>query len=121
MKIIKIELKKEGLSKPNIKILGDSIKQEGGVYLLFNKEKELLYIGKTLNLRNRLLQHLSPRNNGRKNFHNLEFSHNTPLPIGIVKYYAFLPIDNERERSITETMLIFSLNSKFNKTQCKEE
>jgi excinuclease UvrABC nuclease subunit len=117
VKIKTIKIIKENLSKKNEKLLDDSIKNEAGIYFLFNHKKELIYIGQTKMLRQRLLIHLSPRTKGRKSFHTLNLNedyYNTCLPLDSVKYYSLIPVDNKEEREVFEHILIFILKPKFN-------
>ena len=64
--------------------------QVGCVYFFFNSEKELLYIGKTYNLKNRLRQHLSDTDEWKKDIHLVEY----------------MVIENEVDRDIIETYCI---------------
>ncbi|MBB6460963.1 exonuclease domain-containing protein [Flammeovirga kamogawensis] len=43
----------------------DSLPDETGVYYLYNKDKDLIYIGKSKNIRKRVLQHLSNKTTPR--------------------------------------------------------
>lgn len=99
MQLIEIKIPKDW--KPYAKLLDDSIKNEKGVYLLFDKEFKLLYVGKTRTLRLRLVQHVSPNNINR----GLRYGSNSYLPFGVIKYYAFIKIENDELRNITENVL----------------
>ncbi len=58
MKIIPV-IKQKRCKENNFAILDKNITRKAGVYFLFNSELELIYIGKSKNIRQRLVQHCS--------------------------------------------------------------
>ncbi len=114
MEIRKIELMKP-IKENNYAKLDRDIKDVYCVYLLFDKNLDLLYIGRTKHLRQRLLQHLSPDNEGR---YNPEYEgrvpYNSKLPYGIVKYFSILEVEDFVDAEITELLLIKFLKPIFN-------
>lgn len=114
MKIQKVSILKGAYKKPNLKILPKSIKNVAGVYFLFDKEMTLLYIGRTNTLRNRLCNHLSKRNKSRYDGKGDHYPNTSRLPLGIVKYYSFIPIKDGYTRATTEIILIHFLKPTYN-------
>lgn len=111
MKIEKLEMPKEWKGH---NLLEAKIKNLPGVYLLFDKELNLLYIGKTVVFRNRLNQHVSPRNKSRYSLTGELHLSTSPLPLGKVEYYSFIEIVDSYERDLTELILLKLLNPPFN-------
>ncbi len=81
-----------------------NIKQKSGLYLLYSNEGELLYIGKSINLKSRLIRHF-------KGGSNVEDYIKEFKKIGC--YY----IDDELELDLCETYLINTLHPKYNKNK----
>ena len=75
----------------------------GGLYLLYGKGNELLYVGKTANLKRRLIQHF--------NFYtgdNLtDVAHN-------IAYAGYFPSNDPVEREIYETYMINTIKPAWN-------
>lgn len=89
-----------------LKKIKDVWETGGGVYFLFNRNKELMYIGKAVNIRNRLLIHVGT-------FGDLDVSHNY--------YYAgYIKIDSEDERDSAETHLINIFKPKLNRSKVED-
>jgi hypothetical protein len=80
------------------------IPEVNGIYYLFNNRNDLLYVGKSKNLRKRIKEHVKGSTH-TKMFHNLIF--------GI----QFSVIDSELETELLETYLINRLNPRFNKAK----
>lgn len=91
-----------------------------GLYLLFDEDLELIYLGKTKNIRRRILQHSSKLNSGRLEIVDkgsyYERNHTTCLPEGSVKYWCCIKIENEKERDLKELMLLGIFETRFNLT-----
>lgn len=80
------------------------IKQKSGLYLLYSNEDELLYIGKSINLKARLIRHFKGGSNVEdyiKEFKKIDC------------YY----IDDELDLDLCETYLINTLHPKYNKNK----
>lgn len=124
MKINKIELIKENLKYPNKPLLPDNIKQDSGVYLLYDNKLNLIYIGKTSQLRTRLLAHISPRIHNRPSLSDFpgenrcnwgEYAYASIIPKEIkIKYYSFFKEESEKERDLIELLLIKFLSPELN-------
>ncbi len=82
----------------NIKV----VPEKSGVYLLYNKEKELVYIGKALNLKKRLLSYFKKG-----------YSHGILFPESI-DYFEYLVTKNEKEAFFVERDFIKSKSPKYN-------
>jgi len=97
-----------------------SISSLPGVYFLFDKELELVYIGKAQNIRTRILQHTTDNNNGRLQIIDKKTPfkrvYSTCLPKGIVKYYSCLIEKDEEKRNYLETFLLYAIKTKFNRS-----
>lgn len=86
-----------------------------GVYILFDKNLELLYVGRAKNVRSRILAHVKDSNAGRYEVGYDPFtSYNSLLPQGSVKYYSIIEIEDERQRKLTELILVNILKPLFN-------
>lgn len=96
-------------------ILNKNIKDISGVYLLFDKDIDLLYIGQTKKLRSRLWAHvargLSSRNDNPKVG---DWNHQSKLKLGSVKYYYFIKAQGRRLKDMIEYTLISILSPKLN-------
>lgn len=73
--------------------------QTACVYFFKNKEKELLYIGKTYNLKNRLYQHLNDVNDWKSSIY----------------YIDYMIVENETDRDLIETYCINLYDPIYNK------
>jgi excinuclease UvrABC nuclease subunit len=72
-----------------------------GVYRFFNGEKEIIYIGKSVNLSSRINDHL-------------EGSSNTDFFIHEVDYIDHIYVDDELDRTVLEAVLIKYYKPKYN-------
>jgi len=84
-----------------------SLPSESGVYLLFDSDLELLYIGQAQSIRQRVGQHI--RNDNKRSYvlgddKNLRFA--SKLPRNVVKYYSYVLIEDSAERTLKEQILI---------------
>jgi excinuclease UvrABC nuclease subunit len=80
----------------------NNIKRKAGVYFIFNSSLELIYIGKTQDLRQRMQMHTSPNVKLRQ------------IPIGEAFYYSFLFLASESERRFIENILIYIHRPRYN-------
>ncbi|PEU05237.1 hypothetical protein CN527_02560 [Bacillus cereus] len=80
------------------------IEQTSGLYLLYSSENELLYIGKSVNLKARIIKHFKGGSNVEDYVEEFE---------KIECYY----IDDELEMDLSETFLINTLRPKYNKNK----
>lgn len=109
------------IRKRDYRKLDDGVSNISCVYLLFNKQLELIYVGKAKNFRNRLSQHLTqnkdlrydPNNRDDFLYKNLYI---TKIPFNTIEYYALLEIEEEKDRCHIEECLIYCLNPKYNTT-----
>jgi len=108
--------------KPITYPLPKEIKDDKGIYLLLSKHMKFIYIGQTCNLKQRLLAHLAPSNSRydpkealkyKKKF--IKYEYNSPLPLGVVEFYIFIPIRDQLLRKMMENLLIYCFKPKYNK------
>lgn len=92
---------RQSFSKNNI----ISINEEGGIYLFYSMDNELLYVGKSIHLLNRLLDHLSGHTNTRSFIKN-------------VSNFETIRINNQTNLAIIEIYLINKLKPKYNDQYC---
>lgn len=85
-----------------------------GIYFLFNKNLELLYIGKSKDVRTRIQQHTTNNDDNRLTFKNKKQNYITCIPKNEVKYYSIIEIQDEQQRTINELILINILRPRFN-------
>lgn len=84
-----------------------------GVYLLFNSDRELIYIGMSINIRHRIGQHCSV-NSTRENEQNNGVGVVTCIPCGEISYYDYIEESSEFSRKFIEANLIYFLRPKYN-------
>lgn len=77
------------------------IKDEGGIYMLYDKNDTLLYIGKASSLKSRLRQHFNGTTNLKDVSHNFD---------SVMGFYCDCPV----QRAIYEIYLINELKPKLN-------
>lgn len=103
-------------------ILNNEIKSSPGVYFLYDKNKNLIYIGQCKNFRQRLLAHVSE--------HSLRLDRSeqrwsercvSVIPYGETQYYSFIEILDESERKKLEKEAIVKFNPKYNSLRRKHE
>jgi len=99
--------------------LDKSIPNEPGIYLLFDKDLELIYVGKARNIRHRIREHTSKEISKRLRYDNLdEFeeanSYVSFLNPEEIAYYSCIFVEEERERIVYEMILISILKPKYN-------
>ena len=120
MKIHKIQRTKP-CKENNYSKLDKSVKSVRGVYMLFDKDLKLIYIGKAKKFRLRLLQHISLDSNSR---YDPNDKYRTPytskLPEGIVEYYSIIETKDFIDSEIIELLLIKFLKPVFNYTKDKK-
>ena len=108
MRIKKLEFKED---KHGRTILSKEVKNKKGVYLLFDKNLTLVYVGKTIDFRTRFWAHISKNNTQR---FGRETNSNSIVPLNLVKYYSFIAIESDKERNILEVVLINLCSPKLN-------
>jgi excinuclease UvrABC nuclease subunit len=97
----------ETLTPQDIPWYGEMVKvrkDAGGIYAVFDKETNLLYVGKAKNLRSRLKSHMYG-------------VANSSVPRDRVYYINIIYVDSPMERDIYETYLIYELKPQFNKSK----
>ena len=111
MKLIKFEVNKERkyINEPLIQL---DIQQIPALYFIFNKEKELVYIGQTNRLRGRLCQHTSQIS--QRSPLGLDSSIGSNIPLGESIYFSFVIEQDECRRKAYESMLIMIFKPKYN-------
>jgi excinuclease UvrABC nuclease subunit len=83
--------------------LSKDVKPISGIYVLFDKELNVLYVGESQNIRRRIVDHIS-RNNS-----------NSAIPINKrVCYYFSVESNNKVEMLMVESIFINYLRPKFN-------
>jgi len=96
-------------------IIDKEIKDISGIYLLFDKDLSLLYIGQTKKLRNRIWAHVAKTNCSRNDNPQVgDWNHQSKLKLGSVKYYSFIKANGRRLKDMIEYTLISILNPKIN-------
>lgn len=106
VKIEKLRLNRKKINYRNNKVILNKIKNNSGVYLLYDNNLEVIYIGKSnKTFRKRLLAHCSPNN----------ISKNTSIiPRGEVQYFCLIPLEDEFDRMMSEMFLIKLYKPKYN-------
>lgn len=79
-----------------------------GIYFLYNKHNDLLYVGKSKNLQSRIADHIKGRTN--TSYFSKEIS-----------YIRYSPVASLMECEIYETYFINTLNPKYNKEKVYNE
>lgn len=111
--MIIIKLEKQIPSKGNnFAIIDNKITKKGGIYFIYNENLELIYIGKTKSIRQRLVQHFSDKSIRWGEFEN--YPGITPLEKNEAKYYSYIEIENEEERNLKEVLLVSIIKTKYN-------
>ena len=79
---------------------------------------DLIYIGKSKNIRSRILQHSTDNNNGRLQIEDkgtyFENNYNTCIPSGAAEYYSYILEEDEVKRGMAESFLLYLFKTKFN-------
>jgi len=116
MKIIKLD-KQKGKKDNHFAIIDRKITHKAGIYFLFDCEMNLIYIGKTKNIRHRLVQHV-----GNHDYRILEKGDRgvSFCQRDEVEYFSYIEIENERERRITELLLLQIFKTKYNYKELEE-
>lgn len=90
------------MSDYGLKKIKEVTTNESGIYFIYNKDKELMYIGKAVSIRLRLLQHIHITWGDVNVLHNY--------------FYAdYILISSEQEREKAETRLINMLKPPLNR------
>lgn len=115
MKIHKLE--KQIPSKiNNFAIIDNKITHKAGIYFLFDIDLNLIYIGKTKNIRQRLVQHCSDNLTQYFKYESGYTSGSTNCQKGEVQYFSYIEIEDDADRNLREILLINILKPKYNKT-----
>jgi len=92
-----------------------------GIYFLLNKDKEIIYIGKAKNIRQRIASHISPFNNQRMNIdiwrisaYKNKFNYTSIIPLNEVKFFAFIQLTNYEKEQFKELFYIGFFKPKYN-------
>ena len=75
-----------------------------GVYIMKNKQDEIIYVGKAVSLRNRVRQYFR-KNKKTKRIENM---------VSLIDHFEYIVVDNEAEALILECNLIKKNRPKFN-------
>ena len=75
-----------------------------GVYIMKNKQDEIIYVGKAVSLKNRIRQYFR-KNNKTKRIENM---------VSLIDHFEYIVVDNEAEALILECNLIKKNRPKFN-------
>jgi len=105
MQITKIEFK---TNKHHQLILADNIKEKSGVYIIYDKFSEAIYVGQTKNFRPRMHMHINYNTTAL-------MKSKRQIPVGKCAYYSFIEIDNSFDKDLFELILIRYLRPKYNK------
>ncbi|MFN8671618.1 MAG: excinuclease ABC subunit UvrC [Candidatus Sericytochromatia bacterium] len=82
----------------------EPLPEKSGVYLMYNKENTVIYVGKAINLKNRVKSY----------FQNKEHNEKTKALVSNIDRYDFIVTDNEVEALILENNLIKKFKPKYN-------
>lgn len=89
----------------NISYLLSTLPEKPGVYLMKDIKGETIYVGKAVNLKNRVSSY----------FTNISgHSHKTRKMVSNIETFEYIVLDNERQAFLTESDLIKSLRPKYN-------
>lgn len=75
-----------------------------GVYIMHDKNNNIIYVGKAISLKNRVRQYFR-KNNKTKRIENM---------VSLIEYFEYIVVDNEAEALILECNLIKKHKPKFN-------
>ena len=75
-----------------------------GVYIMKNKDDDIIYVGKAISLKNRVRQYFR-KNNKTKRIENM---------VSLIDHFEYIVVDNEAEALILECNLIKKHRPKFN-------
>ncbi len=99
MKLSTLNLTKIVLTKENVK----KVRQDVGVYVFWDKDKEPLYVGKSINLKKRLESYL------RSDLHI-----KTAQMVSLAKYFSTISVTSELESLLLEAYLVKKNLPKYN-------
>ncbi|HOD92349.1 MAG TPA: excinuclease ABC subunit UvrC [Clostridia bacterium] len=88
-----------------ITYLLSTLPERPGVYLMKDFKGETIYVGKALNLKNRVSSYFTNTSG---------HSHKTKRMVNNIETFEYIVLDNERQAFLTESDLIKSLRPKFN-------
>ena len=75
-----------------------------GVYIMHDKDNQIIYVGKAISLKNRVIQYFR-KNKKTKRIQNM---------VSLIDYFEYIVVDNEQEALILECNLIKKNRPKFN-------
>ncbi len=81
-----------------------SLPEKPGVYIMYNQENTVIYIGKAINLKNRVRSYFQNRDQGEK----------VRAMVYNIDHYDYIVTDNEVEALILESTLIKKFKPKYN-------
>lgn len=81
-----------------------SLPDKPGVYLMYNSKDEVIYVGKAINLKNRVRSYFQNRDQGEK----------VKRMVSNIDHYDYFVTDNEVEALILESTLIKKFKPKYN-------
>lgn len=81
--------------------------EKGGVYFLYGKDENLIYIGKSNNIRCRIQQHM------------ISYPYSPRKEVLRIHYFSCIIIEDEHERGEAEKILIKKHNPPFNRLYTK--
>jgi len=96
--------------------ISNEVKNIGGVYVLFDNNLNVLYIGETKNFRLRLSSHISKNNNSRQvTPSHGDYRYSSSIPLNIITHYILIESEDKLEREMIESFLVKYLFPKFNR------
>jgi len=118
MRFHKIVINKENLKFANKKIIENDISYDDkGVYIILNKDLEVIYVGRTANFRQRMNCHVSPRitNVADKLIRPMRYDEfSSVIPRGEAQYFGFIAEEDSEKRTYLEYLLVTVLKPKYN-------
>ena len=113
MKIHKLEYSYDKNDRISV---SKDVKDIPGVYILYDKDLKVIYIGESKNVRSRITAHISKNNSGRnENPIKGDYGFNTYLPLNVITHYSSIEIETITERQMVESFLINYFQPKFNR------
>ena len=102
----------------NFAKIDKDIPKNGGVYFLYDADMELIYIGKSKNIRSRIQQHTTDNENSRLSCDDddtiVSYGYGTCIPLGIVKFYSCIVEEDEDKRTMMELFFLHIIKTPFN-------
>lgn len=92
------------MTKEDFKLLQPTLPNFPGVYKYFSKEKELIYVGKAINIRKRVSSY----------FTGINLNNKTSELVSRIEFIEFTIVDNEHNAFLLENSLIKQYKPKYN-------